>query len=56
MVAHAHLFRRSAYTATCLTLVERLGETLIPGEERLSNAVKDAAGWITWSEDYPPER
>lgn len=53
MLPMARKFERSAYDAAYLTLAEKLGETLITGDERLYNAVKDHSDFVLWVDEYP---
>lgn len=44
----ARRFDRSAYDAAYLALAEARGETLITGDLRLYNAVRDHLDWVWW--------
>ncbi len=44
----AHRFDRSAYDAAYLALAEARGETLITGDLRMYNAVRDHLDWVRW--------
>jgi len=44
----ARRFDRSAYDAAYLALAEARGETLITGDLRMYNAVRDHLDWVRW--------
>jgi predicted nucleic acid-binding protein len=48
----AREFNLSAYDAAYLTLAQRVGESLVTGDKRLYNAVKDKLEWAVWMGDY----
>jgi predicted nucleic acid-binding protein len=45
-------FNRSAYDAAYLVLAQSSSDTLVTGDLRLYNAVKDYLNWIIWIGDY----
>jgi predicted nucleic acid-binding protein len=48
----ARRFARSAFDAAYLSLAEKIGETIITGDESLFNAVKARPDWVQWVEEY----
>jgi predicted nucleic acid-binding protein len=47
----ARQFDRSAYDAAYLALAEAREETLVTGDLRLYNAVRDTLDWVQWIDD-----
>jgi len=48
----AHTHDRSAYDGAYLALAEERKSTLVTGDRRLYNAVKDRLPWVLWIGDY----
>ena len=51
MAAFAQRFGRSAYDASYLALANQRGESLVTGDRRMYNAVKDHLDWVIWIGD-----
>jgi len=52
MIPVARRYECSAYDAAYLVLAEKLGESLVTGDEHLYNAVQAHLDWVLWVEAY----
>lgn len=52
LIPLAQAYQRTAYDAAYLALAEREGLTLITGDKRLYNAVKEKLPWVQWVGNY----
>jgi predicted nucleic acid-binding protein len=52
MLPLARQYHLSAYDAAYLSLAQSSGESLVTGDQRLYNAVKDSLDGVIWIEDY----